>query len=359
MAKKLASDRLLFTAFAALTVVGLVMVYSASAGLARGEAWNPFFVRQLADAVVGFGCMVAAMHVPYGTLREQRVIQLLIAGAVILLLLVLTQPPINGSRRWFLLGPISVQASELAKLAVVPFLAYQIDRANEEVNRREFLVPTLFVLGLISALILAGRDLGSTVLLVAVAAILIFLAGLAWRSVIAAGLMLALLLALGIWGADYRRARLLAFLSPESDPLGSGYQALQSLIAIGSGGLFGRGPGESVAKLYYLPHPESDFIFSIVAEELGLIGSLALLALFGVVLWRGVRAGLRSPDRFGRYLAWGLTSLIIVQALINVGVAIAILPTKGIPLPFISYGGSSLVVSMTLAGMLLSVSEHG
>jgi len=157
----------------------------------------------------------------------------------------------------------------------------------------------------------------------------------------------------------YRRARLFAFLEPERDPLGSGFQALQSLIAVGSGGLLGLGPGDSVQKLYFLPYPHSDFIFAIVAEELGMIGALLVVGLFGLLLWRGVRAGLRAPDPFGRYLAWGLTTVVVLQALINISVAVALLPTKGIPLPFLSYGGSSLVVSMTACGVLLNVSQHG
>jgi len=157
----------------------------------------------------------------------------------------------------------------------------------------------------------------------------------------------------------YRRERLFAFLDPMADPLGAGYQVLQSLIAVGAGGVFGVGLGNSGQKLLYLPHPHSDFIYAIVAEELGMIGALTVVALFLVLLWRGVRAALHAPDLFGRYLGLGLTAVLVLQALINVSVAIALLPTKGIPLPFLSYGGSSLVVSMTAAGMLLNLSEHG
>jgi cell division protein FtsW len=157
----------------------------------------------------------------------------------------------------------------------------------------------------------------------------------------------------------YRRQRLFAFLDPERDPLGSGFQALQSLIAVGSGGVFGLGPGKSMQKLFFLPHPESDFIFSIVSEELGMLGALAVVAAFAVLAWRGLRAGAKAPDTFGRYLGWGLTGVLVMQALINISVTIALLPTKGIPLPFISYGGSSLVVTLCLCGFLLNVSQHG
>lgn len=359
MAKKLAFDKWLFTAVVVLVVFGLVMVYSAAAPSARGQAVSLLFLKQALAAILGALALAVAMHVDYRKLAHPAVIKTLLFGSILMLVTVLFQPSVNGTRRWFLVGPISVQASELAKIAVVPFLAFQIDRRDEDVNSREFLLPTLFVLGLVAALILAQPDLGTTALLLAVAAILVFTAGLSLRYVLGATLVGAVALAVAIAAADYRRARLFAFLNPEEDRLGNGYQALQSLIAVGSGGVFGRGPGDSVQKLYYLPHPESDFIFSIVGEELGLIGSLFVLALFGVLLWRGIAAGLKAPDRFGRYLAFGITSLLVLQALINIGVAIALLPTKGIPLPFISYGGTSLVVAMALAGVLLNVSEHG
>jgi cell division protein FtsW len=359
VAKKLAFDKLLFTTVVLLVVFGLVMVYSAGGPSARGSGLSSGFVRQSIAATLGLGAMALAMHLDYRLLRRPAVVYSLVGGALVLLVAVLFQPAVNGTRRWFLLGPYSLQASELAKLALVTFVAYQIDRKGEEVNRREFLLPTLFVVGLAAALVLAEPDLGTAALLVAVAFLMMFLSGLHLRIVAGLGGVLAALLALAIFSADYRLQRWLAFLNPESDPLGSGYQALQSLIAIGSGGVLGLGQGKSVQKLFYLPHPESDFIFSIVAEELGLIGALAVVAAFGVLAWRGVRAGLGAPDGFGRFLALGLTSLLVVQALINLAVAVALLPTKGMPLPFISSGGTSLIAAMTAAGVLLNVSEHG
>lgn len=359
MAKKLAVDRLLFVTVILLVGFGLVMVYSASTPKARGEGASPLFVRQCLAAAVGFALMLVAMHTPYGWLRRRPVIWALTGGIVLALAAVLTQPPLNNTRRWFFLGPLSVQPAELAKLALVPFVAYQIDRRDEEVNSLAFLVPVAVVLGAAAILVLSQPDLGTAALLVMVVAVLIFLAGFRLRYVLASAAALAGLLFTAIVTSDYRRERLLAFLHPESDPLGAGYQPLQSLIAVGSGGLFGRGPGESLQKLYYLPYPESDFIFSIVAEELGLIGALAVLALFAVVLWRGMRAGLRAPDRFGRYLAFGLTLILVIQALLHIGVSVAVLPTKGIPLPFISYGGTALVVAMAASGILLNISEHG
>ena len=253
-----------------------------------------------------------------------------------------------------------MQPSELAKLALILFLAYQIEKKHE---RGQLAAAARAVRrggrARSPGWSCSSRTWAPRRCCVAAALLVLFLAGLTWRWVLVG---LAAAVPLGwflIFSADYRRDRLLAFLDPEKDPLGGGFQALQSLIAVGSGGVFGLGPGASVQKLYFLPYPHSDFIFAILAEELGMIGALGLLALFGVLLWRGVRAGLRAPDPLGRYLAWGFTGILLLQALINVSVALALLPTKGIPLPFISYGGSSLVVSLAACGVLLNVSQHG
>jgi cell division protein FtsW len=241
----------------------------------------------------------------------------------------------------------------------VPFLAYQIERKLDRVNSRDLLLPTAAVVGALAGLILLQPDLGTAALLVATAGTLLFLAGLSWRFLVAGAAFAAPVFWILVMSVPYRRARLFAYLEPERDPLGSGFQALQSLIAVGSGGLLGLGPGDSIQKLYFLPYPHSDFIFAIVAEELGLVGALGVLALFGVLLWRGLAAGWRAPDPFGRFLGWGFVAILGLQALINVSVALALFPTKGIPLPFLSYGGSSLVVSLTACGVLLNVSQHG
>ncbi len=359
MAKKRAFDKLLFTTLVALVVFGLVMVYSVSAPRSRTAVNDMLLMRQALAAGLGFIALAIAMHVPYQILRKPLVVYSLLLGALGLLVAVLFQPSLNQSRRWILLGPLSLQASEVAKLALIPFIAYQIDRKEGAVNRLELLVPVLFALGLTAMLVIVEPDQGTAVLLVGIAATMLFLAGLKLRWVTLAAVVLVPIAAFLALSADYRRARLLSFLDPEADPLGHGYQALQSLIAIGSGGIFGLGPGQSVQKLYYLPQSESDFVFSIVAEELGLLGGLAVLLGFSLLLWRGLRAGLRAPDLFGRHLAFGFTLLLVVQALLNVGVATSLLPTTGVPLPFISYGGSSLLMAMTMGGILLNISEHG
>ena len=363
MAKKLASDKALFTVVVLLVAFGLVMVFSASAALARGHGGgltaNPFLVKQGLAAGIGVVAMLAAMHIDYRTWKRPAVVYAgLLAVVALLAAVLLVGPVLNGTRRWFVLGPLSVQPSEIAKLALVPFVAYQLERKADRVNRPELLLPVGLATALVGGLVLLGPDLGTAALIVATVLLMVFLAGLRWRAVLLGAAVLLPLGMLAVLGEGYRRQRLLAFLDPEADPLGAGYQVLQSLIAVGSGGLFGVGLGNSGQKLFFLPYPHSDFIYAIVAEELGLIGALAVLALFALLLWRGVVAGSRAPDLFGRYLAWGITATLVLQALINVSVAVALLPTKGIPLPFISYGGSSLVASLAACGVLLNLSEH-
>ena len=361
MAKKLAFDKVLFTTVVLLMFFGLVMVYSASAALAHASAfgWSSFLVKQTVAAGLGLVLMIWLMYLDYRVLRKPMVIFSLLGGVVLLLIAVLFMPELNSTRRWFHVGVISLQPSELAKLALIPFLAYLIEKREGDVNRAAFLLPALLFTGLLGGLILLEPDMGTAVLLGATAFLMIFLAGLSWRYIAPALALMVPLLGALVWMEPYRRERLFAFLDPEKDPLGSGFQALQSLIAVGSGGAFGLGAGQSVQKLYFLPHPESDFIFSIVAEELGMLGALAVVAAFAVLAWRGIRAGFRSPDTFGRYLGWGFTGVLVIQALLNVSVVVALLPTKGIPLPFISYGGSSLVVTLCACGVLLNVSQHG
>jgi cell division protein FtsW len=359
MAKKLAVDKVLFTTIVLLLSFGLVMVYSASAALAGGGALNPFLAKQGVAAGLGLLLMISLMHLDYRHLRKPVVIYSLLGAVLTLLVAVLFAPELNATRRWLFVAGISVQPSELAKLALIPFLAYLIEKREEQVSTASYLMPAMLCTALLGGLILLQPDMGTAVLLGATAFLMTFLAGLSTRYLLCSLAVVPPLIAGLVWMEPYRRERLFTFLDPEKDPLGSGFQALQSLIAVGSGGVFGLGAGKSLQKLYFLPHPESDFIFSIVAEELGMIGSLLVVAAFGVLAWRGILAGLRAPDVFGRYLGWGLTGVIVLQALINVSVTIALLPTKGIPLPFISYGGSSLVVTLCACGVLLNVSQHG
>jgi cell division protein FtsW len=361
MAKKLAFDKVLFTVVLVLLAGGLVMVYSASmdGGVSAPAGLLHPFVKQVLAALIGVCAMFLCMHVDYRNLRRPVLLYGVVLAIVMLLVAVLFSPPVNGSRRWLFVGGLSMQPSELAKIAIVLFLAYQIDKKQDRVNQPAVLVPCISMTALAVVLVLLEPDLGTAGILVVIAGLMLFLAGLAWRFVaIAVSIALPALWFL-IVRVPYRRERFFAFLEPEQDPLGSGFQVLQSMIAVGSGGPWGLGLGSSVQKLHFLPLAESDFIYSILAEELGLIGAFGVVVLFVLFFWRGVRAGNRAPDTFGRFLAWGLTSLIVLQAFLNVSETIALVPTTGTTLPLISYGGSSLVTTLAACGLILNVSQHG
>ena len=360
MARKLVFDRGLFAAVLLLTGLGLVMVYSASMVLVRDSrmSFNPLFVKQSLAALLGLAAMMVAMHIDYRLLRRPAVIYSLMLGAVVLLIAVLFTPEMNNARRWFFVAGVSVQPSEIAKLVLIPYVAYQIDRKSDRLDSYAFLLPCAGATAVLAGLIILGRDLGTTILVCAPPLLMLFLAGLRLRYLVVGGLFLLPMMALAVVSEPYRFKRFTAFLAPENDPLGAGFQPLQSLIAVGSGGVFGLGPGNSLQKLYFLPSPHADFIFSIVGEELGLLGALGVLALFAVFLWRGVLAGREAPDLFGRYLAWGFTSLVVIQALIHISVALSMLPTTGVPLPLISHGGSSLLITLVACGLVLNVSQH-
>jgi len=361
MAKKLAHDKLLFTTVVLLVGLGLTMVYSAGAAVARGQerGISTFLIKQSLAAAIGLLCMWTVMYVDYRRMGRRPVVYGVLGGALLLLVAVLFGPEWNGVHRWLFVMGISVQPSELAKLAAVLYVAYQIHRLDGEIDRGELFLPCSLTVGIIIFLILLQPDLGTAALIGVSVLMMLFLAGLPWRYLFAVGLSALPALYVLVARVPYRRARLLAFLDPSHDPLGVGYQANQSLIAVGSGGLFSVGLGKSLQKLHFLPHPHSDFVYSIASEELGMAGALGIILLFLVLLWRGVLAGFRAPDRFGRMLAWGFTGMLTLQAFLHVSVALALVPTKGIPLPFISYGGSSLVVSMTACGVVLNVSQHG
>ena len=358
MAKKLAIDKVLFTVVVLLVVAGLVMVYSANPPDSDG-GFKRQFVTQLAAAIVGLAAMLVVMNIDYRRWARPWLVYVGLGVSLGLLGIVLASPPINGSSRWLSLGPLTFQPSELAKVAVILFLAYQIHRCPEGVSQPRVLVPCGVGVGLVTLLVLQAPDFGSAALILGLSAMMLFLAGLSWRWIVPGLLVLPTVLGLFIWSEPYRVERVMGFLSPETDPSGSGFQVQQSLIAIGSGGVTGQGLGESAQKLYFLPLASSDFIFSIVSEELGLIGAAAVLAAFVVLAWRGYVAGHRAPDAFGRFLAWGLTSALLIQALVNISVTVGLVPVTGTPLPFLSHGGSSLVMTLVACGLLLSVSEHG
>lgn len=361
MARKLKSDKLLFTATLLLVCMSVVMVYSASAVIAMEKFRQPylFLTKQLAWALIGLLLVPIVMRIDYRNYRQPAVIWAALAVVGIALIAVLFARPINGATRWLGIGPLGIQPSELAKIAVIFFTAALLERRMERIDDvRYSLLPIGVVVGAIVGLILAEPDLGTAVSVVTIAAMMVFAAGISYRYVV--GLALASLPALYflVMTSDYRRKRMLAFLDPWGDPLGGGFQMIQSMIAVGTGGVFGRGLMGGVQKLFYLPEPHNDFIYSVIAEELGLIGATVVLVCFCAIIWRGLRTAMRAPDRFGAFLAIGLTTMIAFQAFFNISMVLGLLPPKGIPLPFVSAGGSSLLINLLGMGILLNVSQH-
>ncbi|HEY0372704.1 MAG TPA: putative lipid II flippase FtsW [Thermoanaerobaculia bacterium] len=362
MSRKLSFDMWLFTVVTLIVVVGMVMIYSASAMIATqrfGHGPYYFLTRQLFFLAAGSAFVMFLMHVNPAFLQDRRVQYGALAVVAMGLVLALFQSPINGTHRWIVLPWFNLQPSEFAKPAMIVFLASYLARREERINELTgTLLPVGFLLALFAGLILLGRDFGTATTLVLVAAGMIFAAGLSWRYIITLSLTTIPAIAYFAFSAAYRRERLLTFLNPESDPQGAGFQPMQSLIALGTGGFSGLGIGNGRQKLFFLPEPHTDFIFSIIGEELGFIGAVLLLAAFALLAWRGFRIARYSQNRFAFYGALGCTLLIAVQALINISVTLCLVPTKGIPLPLVSYGGSSLLASLMAVGLLLNFSQQ-
>jgi len=361
MARKLKSDHVLFIATVLLVALSVVMVYSASAPVALqryGQA-SFFVIRQVMWAALGLPMLWFLMKVDYRTYREPIFIWSCLGLATLALVAVLFSAPVNNARRWFGMAGIGVQPSEFAKLAAIIFIAAILERRMHRIDEVTFsLLPIGIVVTVFVGLVLLEPDFGTSMSLILIAAAMVFAAGLNYRYILGALLVALPTVYIILMGASYRRRRLLAFLNPWDDPLGDGFQIIQSLIAVGTGGLWGRGLMNGVQKLFYLPEPHTDFIYSVISEELGLVGATAVILCFGIITWRGMRAALRAPDSFGAFLAVGLTTMIAVQALVNISVVLGLMPTKGIPLPFVSAGGSSLLVNLIGMGILLNVSQH-
>jgi cell division protein FtsW len=342
----------------------VVMVYSASAIVAADRFRDPYFFlkRQVFWAALGCGALWLTLRTDYRRL-EKLVLPLLVLS-VLLLVLVLVPGlgvSVNGSRRWLRLGSLSFQPAELAKLALVVYLAaFLAKKRDERDDLDEFwrgVFPPLAVGGLLAALVLAQPDLGSCLTLLVLTVGLLFLAGTPTRWLAVLTVPAFVLAAIAVLMAPYRMRRVFAFLNPWDDPRGSGFQIIQSWLALGGGGLTGRGIGESKQKLFYLPEAHTDFIFAVLGEEVGFVGASAVVVLFAVLIWRGLRIGIRAADPFGAYLALGITVLVATQTLVNLGVVTGMLPTKGLPLPFLSFGGSALLVTMLSTGVLLNISQ--
>jgi len=347
----------------ALTCFGVVMVYSSSSIVAAKKYGDGFYFlkRQGLFSVLGFGVMALFMYLDYHRLRRLAIPFFLACSALLVAVLL---PGVGahagGAARWIRLPGFSVQPAELVKLGMVLYLAHSLAKKRDKIKSFKFgFIPYMVVLALLLVLLLLQPDLGSALTIGAVAIVMLLVAGTR-LSYLGSVVILAIpFLYFAIMNVEYRRQRIMAFLDPWQDPTNTGFQIIQSWIAFGTGGLFGTGLGEGKQKLFFLPEAHTDFIFSVVGEELGFAGVLVITAMFLLLVMRGIRAALHAPDDFGCYLAFGVTLLLGLQAFTNIAVVMGMLPTKGLALPFLSYGGTSLLTTLMGIGILLNISSHG
>jgi cell division protein FtsW len=342
-----------------LVAFGLVMVYSAtSAAAALGDGDPSYYLkRQGIYAVLGVAVMLVASRIEFRVLRNLA--PFLLLGSFLLCTLVLLAPPVNGARRWIAIGPLTFQPSELAKLSLAIWVAAYLSRRKAPETLAALARPIGVVCGLLCVLILAGRDLGTTIALVVMLLGLLLVSGVPGRTLTAAAGILVTVAVLAVMIEPYRRERFFSFLDPWSDPQNSGFQIIQALIGLGSGGIFGEGLGQGVQKIFYLPEAHTDMIFAIVGEELGLLGTAAVILAYAAFAWAGLRVALSCRDAFGKRLAAALVILVCGQAAINLAAVLSLAPLTGIPLPFVSYGGSNLVVQLASVGILLNIAANG
>ena len=361
MAKRVSVDRWLFTVTMLLVFLGLVMVFSASAVMARERFGSEyaFLSKQLMWAVGGLIAMVIAMRVDYRRYKHPGLVFTLMGLTTLLLISVFFLDRSHNTHRWIHAGGFSFQPSELAKPVLILFLAYFLEGRGKTIDDwRNTLLPAAAPVLVFLGLIVLQPDLGTAIACAGIASCILYVAGMRLRYfgyAFAASLAPLYLL---IFHVSWRRDRILAFLNPWAERQGAGFHIIQSLIAVSTGGITGTGLMESKQKLFYLPEPHTDFIFAVTAEELGLVGALFVIALFAIFLWRGMRASWRTQDMFGRYLAVGITVMVVLQAFINISVVLGMMPTKGIPLPLVSYGGSSLFVTLACVGVLLNITKQ-
>jgi cell division protein FtsW len=361
MAKRVSVDRWLFTVTMLLVFVGLVMVFSASAVMARERFGSEyaFLSKQLMWAAAGLIAMVLAMQVDYRRYKHPALVFPLLGLTTLLLISVFFLDRSHNTHRWFRVGAFSFQPSELAKPVLILFLAYFLaGRTKDMDDARNTLLPAAAPVVVLLGLIVLQPDLGTAIACASIAACILYVAGMRLRYfAYAVGASLVPLYLL-IFHVAFRRDRILAFLNPYAERQKAGFHLIQSLIAVSTGGITGTGLMEGKQKLFYLPEPHTDFIFAVTAEELGLVGAMFVVTLFAIFLWRGMRASWRTEDVFGRYLAVGITSMVVLQAFINISVVLGMMPTKGIPLPLVSYGGSSLFVTLACVGVLLNITKQ-
>ena len=361
MAKRVSVDRWLFTVTMLLVFVGLVMVFSASAVMARERFGSPyaFLSKQLIWAAAGLAAMVVGMRVDYRRYKHPALVFSLLGLTTLLLISVFFLDRSHNTHRWFRVGAFSFQPSELAKPVLILFLAYFLEARTKTMDDwRNTLLPAAAPVVMLLGLIVLQPDLGTAIACAGIAACILYVAGMRLRYfAYAFGASLVPLYFL-IFHVTFRRDRILAFWNPYAERQKAGFHLIQSLIAVGTGGITGTGLMEGKQKLFYLPEPHTDFIFAVTAEELGLVGALFVVGLFAIFLWRGMRASWRTEDLFGRYLAVGITTMVVLQAFINISVVLGLMPTKGIPLPLVSYGGSSLLVTLACVGVLLNITKQ-
>lgn len=355
-------DLVIFFGVIILLGIGTIMVFSSSSvktELQFGDSLY-FLKRQLVWAALGLVAMLAVSKVDYWRWRPlARPILYLSLGLLAVVLIAQVGQVAGGSRRWLGVGPLTFQPSEAAKLALIIYFSHALAEGRERLTRFvQGVLPHLAVLGLAFGLILLQPDLGTAVAIGGTFMVLLFVSGVPIIHLVMMALAAVPAVAWMVFGEEYRRRRFLAFLNPREDPLGAGYHIIQSLYALGSGGLFGLGLGRSRQKLFYLPGQHTDFIFAVLGEELGFIGGFTLLVLFFLFAWRGYRIAITAPDVFSSLLATGITTMVVLQVIVNVGVVTSTLPITGIPLPFISYGGSSLIFTLVGVGILLNISKY-
>lgn len=360
MAKRLAYDRVLFILILGLVAFGLVMVFSASAVISMARYHDPYYflMRQGIGVSLGVLLMLLFMRWDYRKLKNPVVVYSVMCVSVFLLGLVQLLDRAHNTHRWIRLGFFSFQPSEFAKLTAILFTAFYLEARTREINELRTFGPIAAYVAVLAGLILFEPDLGTTIAIALVVMIMLYSVGIRMRYVGYAALASLPALYLLVFHVQYRRERILAYLNPWRDAQGVGFQIVQSLIAVGTGGITGLGLMKGKQKLFFLPEPHTDFIFAVICEELGLLGAIALLVAFLVFLQRGLRIVRGAPDLFGRLLAVGITAMVVMQALINISVVTGIIPNKGIPLPFISYGSSSMIVMLAASGVLLNLSQY-
>jgi cell division protein FtsW len=361
MAKRVSVDRWLFTVTMLLVFIGLVMVFSASAVMARERFGSEyaFLSKQLIWAVAGLGAMVVGMRVDYRRYKHPALVFSVMGLTTLLLISVFFLDRSHNTHRWIHAGGFSFQPSELAKPVLILFLAFFLEGRSKSMDDvRNTLLPAAAPVLVFLGLIVLQPDLGTAIACAGIVACIFYVAGMRMKYFgYAFGASLVPLYFL-IFHVSFRRDRILAFWNPYADRQRAGFHIIQSLIAVSTGGITGTGLMEGKQKLFYLPEPHTDFIFAVTAEELGLVGALCVVTLFAIFLWRGMRASWRTNDVFGRYLAVGITSMVVLQAFINISVVLGMMPTKGIPLPLVSYGGSSLFVTLACVGVLLNITKQ-